>query len=508
MKRVFITMFALVLLTTFTSILQAKSEEPEKTIHDAVVTGDIEQVKSLLAKGTDINLKNRMSWTPLHAAIQSRQKEIVELLVSKGADLNATNNRQQTPLHVAVNTRQKDIVELLISKGADINIQAGGDNALTFARRVRDTEIEELLKKNGAKEPDPVDMMGDRYYPNGASQQQANAPARSTRGSSRYTRASRAAVQPVQVDLLADPNEIKARIKTFAGLQKALDDVDAKSKNETRQWEQTRYDNRTILVRNVETQFEEEMKFLKTVSVSEKATKTTKAIDDAVKLRQERFKATSKELMALRREEMQTQRTSTRSRSRGRTSTRGGYDAQSEQYGGSSGGYGRSGGYGSSGRGSSDPYGGRGGAATRMGRSPATRPPSQQEAQPVDREAEDETRQWLQASFDDKSDLAGAVNDQIQSEFASIRNVAVEEKAKKTTAAIDGLLLARKIRFDAFLLKMEDIKLRQQAQDARLRGGYQQDRGGATRGGMTRGGLRGSTRGGTTGAQQNTRRRR
>ena len=102
------------------------------------------------------------------------------------------------------------------------------------------------------------------------------------------------------------------------------------------------------------------------------------------------------------------------------------------------------------------------------------------------------------------------MNDQIQLEITSIRDVAVEEKAKKTTAAIDGLLLARKMRFDAFLLKMEDIKLRQQTQDPRLRGGQQDSRynmGGATRGG-TRGSTRGSTRGGTTGTQQNTRRRR
>jgi hypothetical protein len=464
-----------------------------------------------------VNLKNYMRWTPLHTAVQNRRKEIVELLITKGANLNATNNRQQTPLYVAVNTKQKEIVELLISKGADVNIMAGGDNALTIAQKKQFTEIVDILVKNGAKEPSPEDLMGDRYYgegasPYGAYQQQASAaPARSTRGSTRGTRGSRAAVQPVQVDLLADPNEIKARIKTFAGLQKALDDlsVSVKSKSETRQWEQTRYDNRTMLVSKVQIQFGDEMNLIRTVSVSEKAKKTTEAIDNAVKLRQVRFKAISKELRTLRMEERQTQQTSTRTRGRGRTSTRGstrgGIGSQSEQSGSSSGGYGRSGGgsSGGYGRSSSDPYG-RGGTS---GRSAATRRPSQQAAQPVDREAENETRQWAQASFDDKSDLAGAVNDQIQLEIISIRDVAVEEKAKKTTAAIDGLLLARKIRLDAFLLKMEDIKLRQQTQDPRARGGYQQDtRSG--RGQTTRGGARGSTRGGTTGSQQNTRRRR
>jgi hypothetical protein len=442
-------------------------------------------------------------------AIQNRRQEIIELLVTEGADLNATNYSKQTPLHIAIRTRQKEIVEMLITKGADVNIMAGRDNALTFAKKVRDTEIEELLTKNGAKEPVLPDLTEGRYYPGGdnlysSSQEQANT-------SSRYTRGSRAASQPVQVDILADPNEIKVRIKTFAGLQKVLDDVALKSQGEMRQWLQTRYDNRTILVSNVKRQFEEEMKLIRTVSVSEKAKKTTEAIDSALSLRQERFKAISKELMALRREQRETQQTSTRGR--GRTSGRSsrGRVSQNEQQNnsyGSSGSYGRSGGSGGYGRNSSDPYS-RGGTSTRTSRYPgATRGPSQQAAQPVDREAEDESRQWLQASFDNKSDLASAVNEQIQIEVISIRDVAVEEAAKKTTAAIDGVLLARQMRLDAYLLKMQEQAQRQQAQDPRTRGGYQQD----TRSGRgqttTRGGSRGSTRGGTTGSQQNTRRRR
>jgi hypothetical protein len=184
-----------------------EQKKPDLTLHDAVRNGDIAQVQSLLSKGTDVNLKNRMSWTPLHTAVQNRRKEIVELLVSKGANLNATNNRQQTPLYVAVNTSQKEIVELLISKGADVNIMSGGDNALTIAQKRRNTEIVDILVKNGAKEPSPEDLMGDRYYPGGDNlyssyQEQTNAPTRSTRGS----RSSRAAIQPAAVDILADPN--------------------------------------------------------------------------------------------------------------------------------------------------------------------------------------------------------------------------------------------------------------------------------------------------------------
>jgi hypothetical protein len=117
-------------------------------------------------------------------------------------------------------------------------------------------------------------------------------------------------------------------------------------------------------------------------------------------------------------------------------------------------------------------------------------------------EAENEKRQWMQASFDNKSDLASAVNEQIRLEVTSIRDIAVEESAKKTTAAIDGVLLARQMRLDAYLLKIQEqqLSLRQQTQDPRMgmRGGYQQD---------SRY-IRGGTTGGYQQGSQRTRRRR
>jgi len=329
-----------------------RQSSDDASIHAAVVSGDIAQVQSLISSGTNINSPNRSRYTPLHVAVLNRKQEIIELLVSKGADLNAQNNRMQTPLIIAADTGQKEVVELLISKGADVNILAGGDNALTTAQKRRFTEIADILVKNGAKEPSPQDLMGDRYYgegasPYGAYQEQTSTPSRTSRGYRNIT-------QPVEVDILADPNEIKARIQTFAGLQKALDDVDANSLNEMRQWQMTRFDNRAMLARNVQKQFEDEISLIRTVAVSEKATKTTEAIDSALSLRQERFKAISRELLVQRREQRETEQMSTRSRSRGRTSTRSsrGLGSQSEQQ------YESSGGYGVYAKSSSGPYAG------------------------------------------------------------------------------------------------------------------------------------------------------
>ncbi len=92
---------------------------------------------------------------------------------------------------------------------------------------------------------------------------------------------------PVQIDILADPNEIKARVKTFEGLQKALEVVDANSQNETRQWQQKRRDNRTLLIKAVQKQFEEEIGVIRKVAVEEKAKKTTETIDSLLTGKQE-----------------------------------------------------------------------------------------------------------------------------------------------------------------------------------------------------------------------------
>ena len=66
--------------------------------------------------------------------------------------------------------------------------------------------------------------------------------------------------------------------------------------------------------------------------------------------------------------------------------------------------------------------------------------------------------------------MARAIHPQIQAEISSIRAIAVEENAKKTTAAIDGLLLARKERFDKLVIKIAEEKRKlQEAQSLRNR---------------------------------------
>ena len=436
---------------------RAGQETTTRSLHQAVVNGDVDQVKLLISKGADVNSRNRMGWSPLHTAIQRRRQAIVELLTTKGADVNAKDNRGQTPLHVAVNLGQKEVVELLIAKGADVNVMGSrGDNALSLAQKRQNTEIVDLLLKHGAKEPSPQDLMGDRYYGDqgGASPYPNYEEQTIQRRTGIFRGGSSPTVQsPVQVDILADPNEIRDRIKTFEGLEKLLEEVAGKSQNEMRQWQQKRYDNRTLLIRTVQKQFEDEIGFIQKVAVEEKATKTTETISSLLSGRQERFKKVSKELLTQKRELRQTQ--PTRGRGRTRTSgrsTRGRSAQRGQPYG----------------EDMTDPLYGRGDVMPGMNRYQSARGPAEQ----IDREAENEIRQWLQAGAENRAELAKAVHEQIRLEISSIRNVAFEEEAKKTTATIDGVLLYRQTRFDEFFRKMEEEKqaLRQQTQDPRIRG--------------------------------------
>jgi cytohesin len=73
----------------------------EISIQAAVAVGNIEAVKQHLAAGSDVNAKNSDDWTPLQIAADKGHKEIAELLIDKGADVNAKNDRGGTPLHYA-----------------------------------------------------------------------------------------------------------------------------------------------------------------------------------------------------------------------------------------------------------------------------------------------------------------------------------------------------------------------------------------------------------------------
>lgn len=448
MKRLIISISILLMFVSFTKDALAQRQ---KSLHQLIIDNKIDEVKSRISAGEDVNTRNRMNWTLLHTAIRNRHTEIIQFLIEKGADVNARDNRGRTPLHFASEAGQKEVVEQLIAKGAEVNVMdSSADNALSLANKNNQTEIADLLKKHGAQEPNPQDLLGDRLYSSQAGQRGAVPNSNYNRGTQSGIRTGNAGQLTVAVDILADPNEIKARVKKFNGLEKSVKEVSEKSKNEERQWLLTRHDNRTTLATYFDKQCEDEINLIKKVAVQESAKKTVEAIDNLLTNRRQRSLKIKKELIEQKREQRLSETANSRTRgrttgrnARGRTSLRGQASTAN----------------------TADSVYGRGSGAITSGYGPDNngRPPEQ-----LDPETQEQMRLWLQATPDNKLELARALHPIIQAEISSIRAVAVDEKANKTIAAIDGLLLARKERFDRLIIKMEEeIKKLQEAQSLR-----------------------------------------
>jgi hypothetical protein len=119
------------------------------------------------------------------------------------------------------------------------------------------------------------------------------------------------------------------------------------------------------------------------------------------------------------------------------------------------------------------------GEADMMGGMRPTRPTRPQDQ--IDPQTEQEIRLWTSATIERKNELLKSVHEQIMAEMDSVRFVAEEEEAKKTMAAIDGLMLARLMRYDQLVLNMaEDVRkaeerqLKLEQRAYRGRGGYMQ----------------------------------
>lgn len=89
-------------------------------------------VKSLIEKGADVNLENRVKSTPLLVAASNNNLDIVEMLISSGAEVNHQNISGITPLVAAARLKYLNIVEELLSSGADLYMRTIDDEIPLF----------------------------------------------------------------------------------------------------------------------------------------------------------------------------------------------------------------------------------------------------------------------------------------------------------------------------------------------------------------------------------------
>ncbi len=126
----------------------------ERPLHRAVSEENIDEVKSLIAKGANVNAKDKHynGITALFVAVEDGNLEMVETLLNFGAKVNAQDDEKRTPLMNLDDDATSELVQLLLNFGAKVNaVDKKGNSALIAVSNQTDAKILQVLLNHGAK---------------------------------------------------------------------------------------------------------------------------------------------------------------------------------------------------------------------------------------------------------------------------------------------------------------------------------------------------------------------
>ena len=105
-------------------------------LHEAILAGDLDGLKSALAAGADVNARDSSGLTPLMQAANKGYVLMVEpILNAPKLDIDARAADGATTLFIAAVHGHKEIIELLMKAGADVNIPGPkGKTAVELAK--------------------------------------------------------------------------------------------------------------------------------------------------------------------------------------------------------------------------------------------------------------------------------------------------------------------------------------------------------------------------------------
>ena len=118
----------------------------------SVYSGDLDDVKVLVSKGADVNLRDQKKRTPLILAAYNGHTPVVAFLVGEGAEVNAVDGDSQTALMYASRRSFNETASLLLDNGAEVNLQSKKRNldALMLAAVADNAELVRMLLDHGA----------------------------------------------------------------------------------------------------------------------------------------------------------------------------------------------------------------------------------------------------------------------------------------------------------------------------------------------------------------------
>ncbi|XP_067618406.1 uncharacterized protein [Eurosta solidaginis] len=118
----------------------------------ALEEGNLEDVKSYLKKGADINARSINLWTTLHFAAKGPSLEIVKFVLNRNLDVNVKDINGQSPLHIAAAHGRKNIVKFFVGEAGLYvdDTDNHGKTSLHIAAQNGHKDTVEVLLKNKA----------------------------------------------------------------------------------------------------------------------------------------------------------------------------------------------------------------------------------------------------------------------------------------------------------------------------------------------------------------------
>ena len=140
-------MHALIMILMLSTAAEARTDQEQELLATSYDTGDVEELRSILATGVDINVKSSVGRTALHHTCLKGYAEAAQLLLGKGADVEATSDGGWTALMLASFAGHTAIARALLEKGAAIErVNVIGKSALDYARQASRSEVVKLLE--------------------------------------------------------------------------------------------------------------------------------------------------------------------------------------------------------------------------------------------------------------------------------------------------------------------------------------------------------------------------
>jgi len=129
-----------------------QNETGDTILTYAIIMKKYPIIASVLAKGADPDMPNKMGYTPAHIAIELQDFKSFELLAQNRANLDYTDGFGRTYLMHASRVGLLPAVDLLVTNGADVNaMDNDGFTSLAIAYRHKQEIIARYLLKHGAK---------------------------------------------------------------------------------------------------------------------------------------------------------------------------------------------------------------------------------------------------------------------------------------------------------------------------------------------------------------------